>query len=176
MRRTEIFLAGETKMGNYVADIKADIAKLIAAYPAVFHLLGAERRPLKIGIRDDLVAADIGLTGEAIGRAIGWYVRGPSYLKQVKAGAPRIGLNGGPAGSVTEEEEAHAAARLAEIKARWKRQRDGRQQEKKAKEKAKIEPTIIKTVKSNAPPSPPKRLSLRDLREAGRARRQFLKV
>ena len=48
-------------------------------------------------------------------RALGDYTSGPTYLRACVAGAPRIGLDGKPCGEVSEQQAAHAKARLAAL-------------------------------------------------------------
>ena len=83
------------------------------------------------------------------------------YLRALTAGAPRIGLDGKPAGTVTPEEEAVARRRLAESVKREARQ-------------ATVPPAqaVFEPAAENPKPPAPKRLSLADLREAGRRRRE----
>ena len=52
------------------------------------------------------------------------YVRQIAYLRLLVAGAARVGLDGVPAGVVTEDEAQHAVERMAQLAARNKR-RDG---------------------------------------------------
>src|SRR6516164_6477715 len=43
------------------------------------------------------------------------YTSRPGYLRALTAGAPRVGIDGEPTGSVTPDEETVAKARLAEL-------------------------------------------------------------
>ena len=67
-------------------------------------------QPLKIDIHKDLVRA--GHDREAVRRALGRYCKADRYRKTLQAGAPRIDLQGQPAGVVTEQEAAHALMAL----------------------------------------------------------------
>ena len=80
---------------------------------------GSWRRPLKIGINRDLVAADTGISSTQLRQALGAYTSSPSDLRACCEGAARIGLDGQPAGSVSEEESEHARRKLAVLEARW---------------------------------------------------------
>jgi len=101
------------------------------------------------------------------------YTSRAGYLRALTAGAPRVGIDGEPAGSVTPDEETVAKARFAELAKR-------------------VVPAVIAAKAPSTPhtgpktpaPTPatevakatasaePKRLSLADLREAGRQRRR----
>jgi ProP effector len=107
---------------------------------------GRERRPLKIGINEELVAALAIVEPREIGFALGSNTGHAWYLAACVAGAARIALDGSEAGTVTPEEAAHAASRL---------------HDQIAKQKA------AKAARS-APA--PKRIGLGDLRAAASAR------
>jgi sRNA-binding protein len=89
---------------------------LVTAFPKSFFPMGRSCRPLRVGIFDDLV----GVLPPEIDRLklrlyLGIYTRQARYLRELTAGAARIDLNGGPAGSVSAKEAASAAARLHEL-------------------------------------------------------------
>ncbi|CAG0962279.1 hypothetical protein RHDC4_00762 [Rhodocyclaceae bacterium] len=76
------------------------------------------RRPLKIGIRDDLLAAHPGrISAKTAYQLLGTHTKQPSYLAAIVKGGPRYGLNGEVAGEVTEKERAWAIERLAALRA-----------------------------------------------------------
>ncbi|ADC64066.1 ProQ/FINO family protein [Allochromatium vinosum] len=83
--------------------------ELAALYPACFDW--KQPRPLKIGIREDLIAA--GHDQKMIHRALAKYCARRPYLKATQAGTPRLDLQGRPVGAVTEAEEVVAKAKLA---------------------------------------------------------------
>lgn len=85
------------------------LLKLAALYPACFDW--THPRPLKIGIREDLIAA--GHKRKRIYRALWKYCSLQRYLKATQVGTPRIDLQGQPVGVVTAEEEAIAKAKLS---------------------------------------------------------------
>jgi sRNA-binding protein len=97
--------------------------------------------------------------------ALGAYTSNARYLRALTGGAPRIGLDGKPAGTVTPDDEAVARRRLAESVKREARQPTV----PPAQAVPKVSP--IETAAENPKPPAPKRLSLADLREAGRRRR-----
>ena len=84
------------------------------------------------------------------------YTSNAGYLRALLAGACRIDLDGKPAGTVTPEDEAVARAWLAEPRAQV----------------PPPEAPVMRPAEENQKPSAPKRLSLADLREAGRRRRE----
>jgi ProP effector len=134
----------------------ATIAELVAAFPATFTLDTDQVRPLKNGVREELYDAAAHISHRRISAALARYCRSPAYLKAVKEGVARIGLDGEPAGEVTATEAEAAHKQLAALGKR----------NKAAKEKAAAKPA--------APPaaSGPKRLSLADLKKAAAARKQ----
>jgi sRNA-binding protein len=106
-------------MSGHKLDLrKATIARLAQLYPACFYVARQERRPLKIGIRRDLVALDLGVGRRELDSALAWYVNGIGYLQNLRVGADRIGLDGATASVVSETDEAHAREKLAALGAR----------------------------------------------------------
>lgn len=85
---------------------------LVEKFPACFAPKGAQKRPLKIGIMEDLVAAFPDVPRSKIGTGLYDYTSGPTYIGNLKAGAERIDLDGNPVGIVTEDEEKSAAHRM----------------------------------------------------------------
>ena len=74
--------------------------------------------PLKIGIRRDLAALDLGIGRRELDSALAWYVNGIGYLQSLRVGADLIGLDGAPTGVVSEADEALAREKLAVLGAR----------------------------------------------------------
>jgi ProP effector len=109
----------------------------------------AWRAPLKIKIRDDILAAAPDLDAKSIARAMRFYVLHPAYQRSLVPGAKRIDLDGKRVGIVTEIEAAHA------------------------QRKPKPEPAALRSEPAApAPkPEPKKRLSLSDLKAAAAQRR-----
>ncbi len=77
-------------------------------YPACFDR--SQPRPLKLGIHKDLIAAGHPL--KDVRRMLWRYCSRRAYLKAMLAGAPRIDLEGQPAGAVSEEDAANAQSVL----------------------------------------------------------------
>ena len=86
----------------------APALRLAEAYPACFDW--EQPRPLKIDIHQDLIAA--GHDRIAVRRALGRYCKADPYRRALQTDAPRIDLQGQPAGAVTEREAAHARSRV----------------------------------------------------------------
>jgi ProP effector len=98
---------------------KALIAVLAAKFPKCFAVPDTRRRPLKVGIDADLLAALSGTIPRTdLVRALAMYCSSHGYLERVLNGAWRIDLQGNPAGVVTAEDERHAKAKRAGIKAK----------------------------------------------------------
>jgi sRNA-binding protein len=84
----------------------------------------------------------------------------------LSAGACRVDLDGNPAGTVTAEDEAVAKTRLAELV------KGTAPPAKVSTAQAVTKASPIEPAEENPKPPAPKRLSLADLREAGRRRRE----
>jgi len=146
------------------ARIASVIKLLCERFPQTFSRRAP--KPLKVGVYADVLAA-LGDTVQLrdLKSALGAYTSNARYLRALTGGAPRIGLDGKPAGTVTPEDEAVARRRLAESVKREVRQATV----PPAQAVPKVSP--IETAAENPKPPAPKRLSLADLREAGRRRR-----
>ena len=144
------------------ARAQAAVAQLRERFPAIF--TPANCPPLKIGIHNELVA--LGFDREMVVVGLRSYCGSSAYLSALREGAVRIGLDGQPTGLVNAEEEKFAAAQLAEKVARAKNRR-------LTSVTQTAKPTLIVTVSTSvaATSDGPRRLSLSDLREAGRRRR-----
>ena len=132
----------------------AVITLLAESFPKCFSVYQPRRRPLKLKIHLDIQAAlDGAITPAELHRALGLYCSNEAYLDHTRTGAWRLDLDGNPAGTVTADDEAHAKATLAGIKAK--------------KERA----TAAKAAAQPAIPQPAKGLSLADLKAAALARK-----
>lgn len=92
----------------------------IKTYPRSF--MPGQPQPLKIGIHEDLLAAEGG-DMKKIRRALASYVKVPRYLRCMKTGAVRLDLKGNNAGFVSKEEADFAAEHLQKLEAN-KKQRE----------------------------------------------------
>jgi sRNA-binding protein len=86
------------------------IGKLAKLFPHCFAL----RRPLKIGIREDIFARAPDIPRDLIVTSLRAYTRCVPYWLLLKAGTPRIDLDGNVAGAVTIEDEAHAERKITQ--------------------------------------------------------------
>lgn len=143
---------------NYIISCLADL------YPNTFAIYQERRKPLKLNIGDDLQSEMGAAYFNSTIAALGIYQQNEFYLRACVEGAVRIDLAGRPAGVVTSEEAAQAAALLASRHAKWK----AKQAQKAEQDKAAPPKVEQKTLD----PSKPKRLTLADLRAAARARRE----
>jgi len=142
------------------------IKSLCDRFPQTFDRDGP--RPLKVGVYADVLAA----LGDAVQprdlqSALRAYTSNARYLRALSGGACRVGLDGKPAGTVTPEAETVAKKRLAES------MNETAPQVKVAPAgHAAPELPAVRPAAENEKPAAPKRLSLADLREAGRRRRE----
>jgi ProP effector len=96
----------------------AVLEHLAGRFPQTFVLeRHLPHRPLKIGINADLIACCPEFSRYELGKALGIYTGRILYLLGVVAGAPRVDLDGNPAGEVTTDAAEHAVARLTRIMA-----------------------------------------------------------
>jgi sRNA-binding protein len=152
----------------------ATLAQLAERFPRCIYPVDTKRRPLKIGIAADIIAA-VGNTiaPAAVKAALRVYAGSTGYLSRVLTGAWRLDLAGDKADVVTADDEAHAKARLAERTAR---------KAKRAAVAASAAATLTESpaaiIAKPAPaapiatPAPRGRIGLADLREAARRRRE----
>jgi ProP effector len=133
-------------MSGHKLDLrKATIAQLAQLYPACFYVARHERRPLKIGIRRDLAALDLGIGRRELDSALAWYANGIDYLRSLRVGADRIGLDGAPSGVVSQVDEAHAREKLAVLGAR--------RVNVQVEQKRRLKPADLTVAPSDRPPS-----------------------
>ena len=144
----------------------AVIELLCERFPQTFNRGGPQ--PLKVGIYGDVLAA----LGDAVQArdlqsALRAYTSNARYLRALAAGACRVDLDGKPTGTVTAEDEAVAKKRLAESV-----NETASQVKVALAGQAAPEVPAVRPAAENEKPAAPKRLSLADLREAGRRRRE----
>jgi ProP effector len=142
------------------------IAKLVAIWPKAFFINQADRRPLKLGIHRDMAGQACGLTSTELRRAVSQYCQSPGYLAACTEGAPRIGVNGEVAGTVSAEavQKMHCAQQAkAEKVAAVTPERQMRKVSTQAAPSA--EAAAIRDKNANGA-----KLSLADLRVAAKAR------
>ena len=150
----------------------AGIARLAEAFPKAFFTYEARRKPLKVGIHDDIRAALGDAVANELRATLGYYCNNDAYLRQCVTGAARIDLEGSLAGSVTAEQAEHAAELLRRRRAKRARKTALKPEPPSPQNLA----SAIKPAPQNAPsPAPveqPKRLGLRDLKAAWAQRQE----
>ncbi|MCB5190829.1 ProQ/FinO family protein [Methylobacillus arboreus] len=100
------------KPENPVDPVVLTIGRLQKHFPKAFPKNPAPKLPLKIGIHQELLAKakDVGLEEAAITEAIKTWCRGTRYWASIVEDAPRVDLEGNPAGQVTSRDAAQARA------------------------------------------------------------------
>lgn len=88
---------------------------LVERFPLAFMPKGAQKRPLKIGIDQDIAAAAPDLNPQHVRWALNDYVTGFKYLRHMKAGAERLDLSGAPNGEVSAEDAESAERALLRL-------------------------------------------------------------
>jgi ProP effector len=89
------------------------IATLAERWPACFAVTSSKRRPLKLRIHEDIIAANV-MPEAHVAIALRWYVNTIPYRRACSIeGAVRIGLDGEPAGTVSAEHAKQQAASVA---------------------------------------------------------------
>jgi ProP effector len=154
-------------MSKKRARTKAVITVLAAKFPKCFAVPDTRRRPLKVGIDADLLAALGGtIRRTELIRALAMYCSSEGYLEGVLTGAWRVDLEGKPAGAVSADDEKHAKAKRAGIRIRREAVMGAAPQGAASRAQG---PALA----AKAEPGPGlKHLSLADLREAARQRRE----
>ena len=112
------------------------IALLIEKWPKAFCVYEKNRRPLKLRVDMEILAALGGVVSPGdLERALRFYTSNTVYLSKCRAGAPRVGLDGEQSGGVTPEE----AARALRLWRRAVRRRAAKRAERERAEKEREE-------------------------------------
>ena len=85
---------------------------LVAHFPGCFLPPHTPKRPLKIGVFEEVLSFFPALNEKHLRRALADYTSGPSYQAMMLEGAPRYDLNGDISGFVTPEQAAHASKKM----------------------------------------------------------------
>ena len=105
------------------ADRKA-IDGLLSALAAMFLCFSREdRRPLKIGIAQDILHHMPDIDPKVLHKSLRYWTRHRQYLANCRAGEVRVALDGSAAGVVTPEDAEFASRTLAEVDERLARRR-----------------------------------------------------
>ena len=152
--------------GQQKRAVRDIIATLVEQFPACFSL-DRYRKPLKVGIHDEVLAALPDVPAKQVGLALTIYTSSRRYLLCIREGADRVGLGGEVTGRVTADEAENAKQRLAQVTEAEKRLAQ-RTQQPIAKQAKPVSETrrSAQTIRPNKP-----RLSLTDLKAAARVRR-----
>jgi ProP effector len=75
--------------GQQKRAVRDIIATLAERFPACFSL-DRHRKPLKVGIHDEVLAALPDVPAKQVGLALRAYTSNPSYLHFIREGAPRV--------------------------------------------------------------------------------------
>jgi ProP effector len=162
--------------GQQKRAVRDIIATLAERFPACFSL-DRYRKPLKVGIHDEVLAALPDVPAKQVGLALTIYTSSTRYLFWIREGADRVGLGGEVTGQVTAEEAENAKKRLAQVTEAEKRQAQRTQQPIAKQAKPVSETRSPQAIRPNKPVAP--RLGLKAerahalaaLRAAARARR-----
>lgn len=101
---------------------------LVEQFPNAFKGFKEPKKPLKVGIYNDIRKVMPELSGKTLHAVLADYTGGPTYLEGLKAGRQRVGLDGHPAGEVTPNTEIYAQQRAEHIR----QQREMRREKDKA--------------------------------------------
>jgi ProP effector len=93
-------------------------AILAERFPLAIKPKGADKSPLKIGVKQDVIARCPDLSKRQIRDALRDYTSGFLYLRALINGACRIDLDGQPAGEIAAEHRTGAQARLIKLQRR----------------------------------------------------------
>ena len=149
-------------------DLLADL------YPHCFNHMN--RRPLKVGIYEEVISQRPEMSKPQIKRLLKEYTQSPEYWSTLTAGTPRIDLAGNVAGEVTAADEEDAKRKIA--KGAWRvaaeaiedRSAAGQPPAKPVAERAGQQNAIPETLTPSGPP----RVGLAGLKAAAQARRARL--
>jgi sRNA-binding protein len=147
-------------------DVAAITMRLAELCPKLIFVYEGRRRPLQIGIRDQILERVAGsITPEELKLALRAYTRNAGYLRAMaQPGAMRIDIEGNPVDAVTPAQSASAAKAVA---AHWARQAA----RKKARQAEARPPCSDGSAGGTVKVRLTKRLGLADLKQAALARR-----
>jgi len=144
---------------------------LAELYPRCF--CRTNRRPLKVGIYDEVISRHPEMSKPQIKRLLKEYTQSPEYWSTLTAGTPRIDLAGNVAGEVTAADEEDARRKIAKGARRVAtedRSAAGQPRAKPVADRAGQQNAIPETLTPSGPP----RVGLAGLKAAAQARRARL--
>src|SRR5260221_329942 len=107
--RSEVRGIGAMKKQEAAAAV---IDTLAEKWPNAFFADPQKRRPLKVGVRLDILQALPGVNKKTLSAALRFYTRHPCYVQAVVKGQARVDLSGVEVGPVSERDREMAAAEL----------------------------------------------------------------
>ncbi|HEV3161967.1 MAG TPA: ProQ/FINO family protein, partial [Xanthobacteraceae bacterium] len=106
--------SGLSNRAAQIAVARGIIEMLAEHWPQCFFVYQKRRKPLKLGVHCDVLAAlDGAVTPRDLSAAFRHYCGNVWYLRACRPGVSRIDLEGNAVGTVTDEEAKNAAAVLA---------------------------------------------------------------
>jgi ProP effector len=112
---------------GWYAKASAGIARLAELFPAAFSVYEGKRRPLKVGICNEIIAVGT-MEPDELHLALRLYCSSFGYRCAMRAGASRIDLNGEPAGEVTAADAA-TAEELQQRRKQFRARKEARQRD-----------------------------------------------
>lgn len=88
---------------------------LVERFPLAFFPPSENKKPLKVGIFDDIMKVGIGVKPFALGFALADYCGGRSYHLAIMAGGQRVGIDGLAVGIVEPSHVANAISKYTKI-------------------------------------------------------------
>jgi ProP effector len=150
------------------------IDKLAGLFPHCFFRRSHLRRPLKLGIHEDIIAQHPELDRTLIGRGLNAYTHSTTYWLTLSAGTPRINLDGNLAGEVTLKEEEHAKRKIVQAVRRAVAKAPGQPAAGPVEKCAEQQNSTLDAKTQQVTPAGPPRLGLAGLKAAAQARRAML--
>jgi len=150
---------------------------LAELYPRCFSR--TNRRPLKIGVCEEVISQHPEMSRHRIKRLLRKYTQSPKYWLALTAGTPRIDLTGNVAGQVTAADEEDAKRKIAKEARRAMAEAIGHrnaagQPSAKPAERAGQQNAIPEAKSQQLTPAAPLRLGLAGLKAAAQVRRARL--
>src|SRR5262245_39829786 len=120
---TDNFKQGRLGTLNMKTDAVAVIRTLAERWPKTFFPKAKKRKPLKVGILEDLTAAAPDINRKTLRLALRMYTITDAYLFACSKGHKRIDLNGNEVEEISEKDKARASEILGAKKIKQRRGR-----------------------------------------------------
>ena len=108
-------MTGNTSISEKQKRRRQLMLALTTLFPQCFASEASKKKPLKIGIRDDISEKFPGISKREISRILHHYTQKSLYLRKIKANADRFDLDGNVCGKITKNEAAIAKNRVREL-------------------------------------------------------------